>query len=128
VAHYHLKTYHYPLPAAEDRDYSLRWREKGWPLVYVPDALMGHAHHLDLGRFWRQHLYYGRGANYLRTRIAARQGEKVRFEGIRFYALMVGYPFRAQRPRPLPRMVLLGLFQVATTVGFIAEGLGRSRR
>jgi len=96
----------------------------GWPLIYVPDAVMGHAHRLDFGRFWRQHFHYGRGAYHLRTRVAARQGERIRFEGIRFYALMASYLFRRQRPRPFLRTVLLGLSQVAVMVGFIAESLG----
>ena len=96
----------------------------GWPLIYVPDAVMGHAHRLDFRRFWRQHFHYGRGAYHLRTRVAARQGERIRFEGIRFYALMASYPFRRQRPRPFLRTVLLGLSQVAVMVGFIAESLG----
>ncbi len=111
----------FPLAAAEDRDYSLRWMDMGWPLVCVPGAVVGHAHHLDFGRFWRQHFHYGRGAYHLRTRVAARKGKKIRFEGIRFYVLMAHYPFRNKRPRPFLRMILLGLSQVAVVAGFIAE-------
>ncbi|WP_089724111.1 glycosyltransferase family 2 protein [Candidatus Thiosymbion oneisti] len=113
----------FPLAAAEDRDYSLRWMDMGWPLVYVPDAVMGHAHHLNFRRFWRQHLHYGRGAHHLRARVATRESKKIPFEGIRFYALMVSYPFRKRRPRPFLRMALLGLSQVAVVAGFIAERL-----
>lgn len=113
----------FPLAAGEDRDYGLRWREAGWPLVHISNAVMGHVHRLDFGRFWRQHLRYGRGACRLRARAAARNGEKIRFENIRFYVLMVGYPFRKKRPRPFLRMILLGLSQVAVVAGFTAERL-----
>ncbi|WP_133511797.1 glycosyltransferase family 2 protein [Candidatus Thiosymbion oneisti] len=114
----------FPLAAGEDRDYSLRWMDMGWPLVYVPDAVIGHAHRFDnFGQFWRLHLRYGRGASHLRARAATRESKKIPFESIRFYALMVSYPFRKRRPRPFLRMALLGLSQVAVVAGFIAERL-----
>lgn len=55
--------------AAEDRDFCARWLESGRHLVYAPDAVVVHAPHLTLARFWRQHFAYGRGAyRYHRAR------------------------------------------------------------
>ena len=50
------------LAACEDRDLCDRWRHHGLPLVYAPEAIVDHAHPLTLGKFYRQHYNYGRGA------------------------------------------------------------------
>lgn len=47
---------------AEDRDLADRWIERGWPMVYLPDAIVSHAHVMDVREFVRQHFRYGRGA------------------------------------------------------------------
>ena len=47
---------------AEDRDFCRRWLAGGLELVYVPEAIVLHAHSLTLGAFVRQHFAYGRGA------------------------------------------------------------------
>src|SRR5207237_9997044 len=47
---------------SEDREICARWRSRGLGLSYAADALVYHAHELDLQNLWRQHFGYGRGA------------------------------------------------------------------
>ncbi|MGF1477022.1 MAG: glycosyltransferase [Geminicoccaceae bacterium] len=117
----------FPLAAAEDRDFGLRWKEQGWPLIHAPGAVVGHLHALSLARFWRQQANYGRGARHLRVRMADRDGRKVPFEGLRFYARMAHFPFREGRPNAALRTCLLGLSQVAMVAGFADERFRRRR-
>ncbi len=117
----------FPLAAAEDRDFGLRWKAAGHPLIYEPAAVIRHAHHLTLRDFWRQQSNYGRGARHLRKRVAARAGDAVRFEGLQFYASMALFPYRHHRAAPLSRAALFGVSQVATAIGFFRESLHASR-
>lgn len=118
----------FPLAAAEDREFGLRWKASGGALVYEPAARIRHAHLLDLRRFWRQQANYGRGARHLRLRVEARNGDKIRFEGLKFYVDMAAYPFRARRPRAAERAALLGLSQIATAAGFLDESFLKFRK
>jgi glycosyltransferase involved in cell wall biosynthesis len=60
---------------AEDRDLCERWRASGRGLLSVPEAIVRHAHHLDLRQFFSLHAAYGRGAySYHRAR-ARRAGQ-----------------------------------------------------
>jgi GT2 family glycosyltransferase len=114
----------FPLAAAEDRDFCDRWRARGWPLSYEPEAVVLHAHVLDLARFWRQHRDYGRGGRLLSARRRARGGEPLRPRPPGFYLGMIRHALGA-RPWSLAARVaaLTVLSQVATARGF-AEGLG----
>ena len=69
----------FPRAAGEDRDLGQRWREAGGKLAYVPEALVDHAHDMDLRGFWRQQSNYGRGARHLQARMAARRAPDQRF-------------------------------------------------
>jgi len=35
----------------EDRDFCARWRAQGYAMDYVPDAVIHHAHELNLRRY-----------------------------------------------------------------------------
>lgn len=48
--------------ASEDREFCDRWRHVGLQLRFASDAIIYHAHPLDLGGFCRQQFRYGRGA------------------------------------------------------------------
>ena len=115
----------FPLAAGEDRDFGLRFKAAGGPLVFVPDAVMRHRHGMTLARFFRQQRNYGRGAYHLRKRTTEAGGEPVPFEGLRFYLGLVGYPFRVGSSRPLTRAALLGLSQAAMVAGFAQEAVQR---
>ncbi len=111
----------FPLAAAEDREIGMRWRDRGGSLVFVPDAVVAHAHHLSFGRFWRQHSNYGRGARHLHRVRKASGGERPRFERLRFYTSLIAYPLRAGRDRALRKSGLMLLSQIAMTSGFLKE-------
>lgn len=107
--------------AAEDRDLCDRWREAGYRMAWVPDAVVCHAHALDLGRFWQQHFQYGRGAfRFHRERRRRNRGFSI--EPPSFYAGLLGRARRASPGSSAARIgVLLALTQVANAGGFIVE-------
>ena len=108
--------------AGEDRDLGRRWRAAGGTLVYEVDAVVDHAHGMDLRGFWRQQANYGRGARQLHARTRARaDGDGPRLSRAGFYAGIVSHPLRDGRPRPLARSALLALAQVATAWGYARE-------
>ena len=111
----------FPRAAGEDRDLGRRWRAAGGTLVYAADAVVDHAHGMDLRGFWRQQANYGRGARQLHARMAARADAGTRFSRAGFYAGLVAHPLRDGRPRPLARSALLALAQVATAWGYARE-------
>jgi glycosyltransferase involved in cell wall biosynthesis len=110
------------LPAAEDREFCLRWSHFGHPLLYAPEAVVHHAHRLDLRRFWRQHFNYGRGAYHVRNLVARRERDSVRIEPLAFYSDLLLYPLRRSRgPGSLRLSLLLALSQLANASGFFFE-------
>lgn len=108
----------FPLAAAEDREFGMRWRELGGELIYAPDAIMGHAHHLTLSRFWRQHANYGRGARHLHGVVDKRGTPRPKLESARFYFGLMSFPVRKGRRRGVSQAALLFLSQVAMTRGY----------
>ena len=114
----------FPLAAGEDRDLCDRWLQHGYELRYVPDALVHHAHDLDLTSFWRQHFNYGRGAYYYRRSRAERGRPPLTVEPPSFYVDMLRYPMRSKEAsgsRAWLHAVLLALSQVANAAGFFWE-------
>lgn len=110
------------LPAAEDRELCIRWRSLGYRLVYVPDAVVLHAHPLTLRLFWRQHLNYGRGAFRLHSLLARRRQAPIRVEPPMFYLRLVTYPLSCAHSRSRAGMTaLFVLSQIANAIGFFGE-------
>lgn len=119
----------FPIAAAEDREFGLRWRREAGPLTYAPDALIDHAHKLDLKSFWRQQSNYGRGARHMRQ--VETPGASHHFEGPSFYAGLMLHPLhgRGNLPWRLSAFALSCLSQMAITSGYVAEkrrGSGRN--
>ena len=115
----------FPLPAAEDRDFCDRWRIRGLPLSYVPEAVVDHFHELDAGRFWRQHFGYGVGARHFHRLREARGGDRLRLEGPGFYLGMLAFPFsRAPVARAAALSALFAVAQVANAAGYVSAGRG----
>lgn len=104
----------------EDRAFCDDWRAAGHRLVYLPAAVVWHAHALNLRSFWRQHLAYGRGAFRYRARPA---GSVRRMEPAAFYAGLVAAPLTQRMPYPTSLTCLLLLAQVATAAGFVHAAL-----
>jgi len=108
----------FPLAAGEDREFGMRWRDRGGPLLFAPAAVVSHAHDLSLARFWRQHANYGRGAHHLH-RVRAFSGRRApKLESARFYLGLMGYPLKKTGPRRLTRAALMLLSQIAMVAGY----------
>lgn len=117
--------FRYPVINAEDRELCSRWRSLGEPLVYAPDALVHHSHQMTLGRFFRQHFHYGRGAfAYHRVRAVRRSG-RFRVEPLAFYQRLAAMPFRTDIANPVQVAGLLCVAQAANAVGFFWEAAQR---
>lgn len=107
--------------SAEDREFCDRWVQAGRRLIYVPDAVVRHAHKLSLYAYARQHFIYGRGALHFRQARAARNAEPVRVEPKEFYTQLLTYPWREGEPHAMTSMCLLFLSQAANAAGFFFE-------
>jgi GT2 family glycosyltransferase len=117
---------HFPLPAAEDREFCSRWRTAGRRMIYAPGALIHHSHHLTPTGFFRQHFRYGRGACQFRKRRAELREEKIRLESLAFYIDLLRYPLRSGRGSTADRCEQTMLFvasQIANAAGFFRERL-----
>jgi len=108
--------------AGEDREYCDRWRHLGHPMVYAPEAQVSHYHAMTLRKFWRQHLYYGRGAFRFHKIRSERKQEPIRVEPMSFYLNLLCYPlFNSAFYRSPFLALLIVLSQVANTAGFFLE-------
>lgn len=108
----------------EDRELCDRWLHHGWRVTYAPEAIVTHAHVLNLLTFWRQHVHYGVGAlRYHRIR-GLRGWGRIKLEGTRFYLNLVRFPFSQARGwRAFALSGLLLLSQVANASGFFWMGM-----
>ena len=109
----------YPLAAGEDRDWCARLLGSGRTLVFTPDALVRHHQELSPRGFWRQQVRYGRGA----YRFRAGQGTLRRPEPASFYLGLLRRGFG----EGVRAGVLVGVAQVATAVGMVAEAAATRR-
>ncbi|MCX7823937.1 MAG: glycosyltransferase [Verrucomicrobiae bacterium] len=106
----------------EDRDLCARWSDHGYPLLYVPEAIVHHLHDLNFRRFWRQHFNYGRGAYRFHKTCAIRRNTGLKLEKPSFYLKLPFAAFgEARGLRALLIMALLVVTQIANTAGFIVE-------
>jgi GT2 family glycosyltransferase len=80
--------------AGEDYDFCARWQDAGLPMTYAPEAVVCHAHRLSFRTFSRQHFEYGKALYLVRSRIADRNGSRLRGESPGFYLRMVLSPLR----------------------------------
>jgi glycosyltransferase involved in cell wall biosynthesis len=108
--------------AAEDREFCDRWLHYGGSMTYVPEAVVRHAHSLDLAGFWRQHFNYGRGAFHFHEAHSRRDRDSIAPESLSFYWNLLRYPFsRYSGSWALAQMLLMGVSQVANASGFFYE-------
>jgi GT2 family glycosyltransferase len=109
--------------ASEDRDLCDRWRASGRGLRSAPDAIVRHAHDLDLRGFVRQHVAYGRGAARYHQARARRGTGRLRDEAA--FHLDTSLWLRTARLRPAGRAAgmvpLLALWQAANAAGYLLE-------
>jgi GT2 family glycosyltransferase len=80
--------------AHEDREFGALWTERGFPICWVPAAVVVHNHRLTLRTFLHQHYRYGVGAiEYRMTRRQAAVRTHVPFAGPGFHLGYVLAPF-----------------------------------
>jgi len=115
---------------AEDRDFCRRWLSAGHELIYVPAAIVEHAHRLTPQAYVRQQFAYGRGAFHFH-RTAAQNGDSqaVRVRG--FYADGVRRLVRREgfgAGRQLAQAAVeIGGWQLANAAGFAWEAIRTQR-
>ena len=114
------------LAAAEDREFGLRWRERGGENYYAADAVIDHFHAMTLHKFWRQHSNYGAGAHHLHRVLGARNSDQPRREPLRFYLDLMTWPIRKHGLTGIGQSALMGLSQAAMVNGF-ARAARRAR-
>ncbi len=112
----------------EDRDLCRRWAEAGLRMAYVPEAVMGHAHALDLKAFLRQHFHYGQGRSHTELRRTQRNASAPAWSGPGFYAGLLLSPWRIFPPvKALQVLMLTALAQLATAYGSLQGHLTFTR-
>jgi GT2 family glycosyltransferase len=109
---------------SEDRELCDRWRYYGYRMMYVPEALVHHAHALTFRRFCKQHFHYGRGAfRFHQTR--ARRGSGSFRDELAFYAqapsLLIRALSQVQARRVLSLTALLAVWQWTNAAGYVWE-------
>lgn len=110
------------LAAAEDREFCNRCRYHGIEIVYVPDAVVYHTHHLTFKSFFKQHFNYGRGAFLFYKITGLNNGILPGIESLSFYLNLFRYPFlHARTKTALALLSLLVTSQVANAMGFFWE-------
>jgi len=117
---------------AEDRDFCRRWLSAGHELIYVPAAIVEHAHRLTPQAYVRQQFAYGRGAFHFH-RTAAQNGDSQAGRVRGFYAdaarrLVLKEGF-GEGKQVAQAAVEIGGWQLANAAGFaweaICERVGR---
>lgn len=103
--------------AGEDREFGDRWLHHGYEMIYAPEVIVYHAHHLTLPTFWRQHFNYGRGAFYFLKARASRTDESLEVEPLKFVLTLFSYPFQQKYSQPVIITALLIVSQLADIAG-----------
>ena len=115
---------HFPLAAAEERDFCYRWLNNGYTMSYVPEAVVHH-NHLTLLSFWRQQFNYGRGT-FLFHRTKRSAGDSTP-EPKSFYWHLIRYPFsKAALFKAFILATLMVISQVAVIDGYFWEGVNKT--
>jgi GT2 family glycosyltransferase len=111
---------------SEDREFCARWLESGLGLVYAPEAVVAHYVAAGLGRFWRRHYDFGKGAYQFRGRHSKTSAGRIRLEPPAFYWRLLWAPFaRGFSLHAVQLSLLVGLSQFASALGFLSARLKR---
>ena len=104
---------------AEDRDLCRRWRQAGFVLQRIPEAVVDHAPSLDLSSFVRKFFAYGQGAARFHS---SRAGRSLR-DAVAFHLKLPALAGPVLRQRGFKRGAelagLLVLWEVANLGGFL---------
>lgn len=111
---------------AEDREFCARWLRHGYRMIYAPEVLIYHHHHLTPRRLWRQHFNYGRGAFHFHQ-VNLRHGSKFQFDPA-FYLSIFRFPLTGSAGTHRFFMeALMFEIQMANAAGFFFQALKSGR-
>ncbi len=106
---------------SEDREFCARWLASGLGLVYAHEAVVVHCAETGLGRFWRRHYHFGKGAYQFRSRHSKTPAGRIRMEPPAFYRRLLWAPFsQGFSLRAVQLSLLVGLSQLASALGFLS--------
>jgi hypothetical protein len=95
-------------------------------MVWIPEAVIRHAHPLTPGTFWAQHLGYGRGARRFQQARWRRGGKSV-IEPAFYWTLLCRLPRALAGHRmPFSMAALLAVWQAANACGWLLEAFRAS--
>ncbi len=109
---------------AEDRELCKRWLNNGLKMIFVPDAMIFHAHRLSLVTFIKQHFNYGRGSfQFYNKKILHTPGYFRNLFKFNFNPNnLIVYPLSKHKALlGLKLVTLLILWQLANATGFLFE-------
>jgi len=115
------------LAAGEDREFCDRLITQGYDLLYNPEVIVYHAHHLTLYKFWQQHFNYGRGA-FRFQQITVQRNHK-QLQDPLFYLKLLIYPF--SQGTGIKILLIAALFlvsQVGVSMGLFWEKNSQSSK
>jgi GT2 family glycosyltransferase len=112
------------IAAAEDRDFSSRWRETNHKMLFLETAIVRHSHNLSWKSFLRQHFNYGRGACHFYALRKIRRKQKIKIEPLSFYIKMFYFPFFNNSIfRASQISFLFFIVQCANAMGYFQESI-----
>jgi len=112
----------FTLAAAEDRDFSSRWRETNHKMDFLETAIVRHSHNLGWKSFLRQHFNYGRGGFRFHNLRKIRLKQKIKIEPLNFHIGMFYFPFLINsRFSALRISALFVIAQCAILSGYVRE-------
>lgn len=117
---------------AEDRDFCDRWRMRGWPIVWHPEARVEHRHSQTFRQFLDLYIRYGRGA-YRYQAIRKERGSGTMRDDLGFHKTLPRRVWGRLRQQgrigsSVAIMAALGAWQLANTAGFVMEAVTTQRR
>jgi GT2 family glycosyltransferase len=117
----------FPRAGAEDRDFCDRWRMRGWPIVWRPEARVEHRHGQSFRQFVDLYIRYGRGA-YRYQAIRKERGSGTMREDLGFHKTLPRRVWRHLKQQGgvgagIATIAALGIWQVANAAGFVLEAV-----
>lgn len=117
----------FPRAGAEDRDFCDRWRMRGWPIVWRPEARVEHRHGQSFRQFVDLYVRYGRGA-YRYQSIRKERGSGTMREDLGFHTTLPRRVWRHLKRQGgvgagIATVAALGMWQVANAAGFVLEAV-----
>ena len=116
-----LKGFNPSFRTAEDREFCDRWLYSGRMIRAIAGAEVSHASVLSLAGYWWQHFRYGRGAYRFHKLRHMRGSGGFRFEFLQFYIKVFMAPLIPFTRYSLVTLVLLLIWQLANSCGFVFE-------